>query len=150
MKHHGHVYHEIYYHLVWGTKERGPILTSDIEEAIKKYLRMKSHEMEIDLLAINGIEDHLHIVVKTKPTQCPSEIVRRLKGSSSHYINHEYLPDNSPHSLHWQQGYGVLSFSKKSLPFVLEYVRNQKDHHKNRTIILTMERMEIMNKSTIY
>ena len=142
MKHTGHVYHEIYLHLVWGTKERLPVLSAEIEEALKHYLRMKSKEIDIDLLKINGVEDHIHAAVKIKPNQCASDIVKRLKGSSSHYINHEYLPGNSPYSLHWQRGYGVLSFSRKGLPFVLEYVRNQKEHHKNQTTIPKLERME--------
>ncbi|MCP4402330.1 MAG: IS200/IS605 family transposase [bacterium] len=147
MKHHGHVYHKIYYHLVWATKERTPVLTPNLEGALKKYLRMKSLEIEIDLLEVNGIEDHLHVVVKTQPNQCPSDIVQRLKGSSSHYINHEYLPANSPSSLHWQKGYGVLSFSEKDLPFVREYVQKQKEHHKNWTLVHKMERTDIFDET---
>ena len=145
MKHHGHVYHEIYLHLVWRTKGRIPVLTCEIEKPLKKYLRMKSKEIDIDLLEINGVTDHLHVVVKINPNQSVSDVVKRLKGSSSHYINYEHLPPNSPNSLHWQRGYGVLSFSKKSLPFVLKYVRNQKEHHQNHTVISKLEHMEIVD-----
>lgn len=142
MKHHGHVYHEIYYHLVWTTKERVPVLNADIEAEIKKYLHMKSREIEIDLLEINGIADHIHVAVKSSPSQCPSDIVHRLKGSSSHHINHEFLPAQSPNSLHWQNGYGVLSFNQKALPFVIRYIQNQKAHHTNQTIVPKLERTE--------
>ena len=62
-----------------------------------------------------------------------------MKGASSHYINHVIA---NRQLLHWQTGYGVVSFGAKDLPWVLDYVRNQRDHHSNNTTQDRLERIE--------
>ena len=138
-QHKGHTYYEIYFHLVWSTKKRIPMLNDEIEKKVKEYIKSKCKDMEIELLEINGTEDHLHLLVSMKPTHCPANVIHKLKGSSSHFINNKYLPQNSLHSLYWQPGYGILSLGKKSIPKIIKYIRNQKEHHRNKTTIDKLE-----------
>lgn len=89
----------------------------------------------VRLHAIGGIETHVHIAISSQPNLLMSDWIGKLKGSSSHYINHEVQPK----ALEWQRGYGIVSFGTKDLHWVVNYVLNQNEHHKNGT---TRERLE--------
>ncbi len=83
---------------------------------------------------IKNIEDHIHLLIALKPSHRPSDIIYKIKGSSSHYIN-----SSSQNTLYWQNGYGIFSLSKKGIPIVKKYIQNQKEHHKNNSIITKLE-----------
>ena len=134
------VYHKLYCHLIWSTKNRLPMIISEIEEPLFNQLRGQCKSLDVPLLAINGIEDHIHLLVSLKPTHCPAQVVKQLKGNSSHFINKEYLHSNSLNSLYWQKGYGILSLGRKGIPVVKEYIEKQKEHHREGTTIEILEK----------
>ncbi len=72
------------------------------------------------------VEDHVHLLLTLKPTDTVADVVKKLKGSSSHFINVEA---GSAQALYWQRGYGAVSLRKRDIPFVKEYVERQKQHH---------------------
>lgn len=80
------------------------------------------------------------MAVSIPPTLGIAEWIGRLKGSSSHHVNHKLV---NRHLLDWQEGYGVVSFGTKDLPWIVEYIRNQKEHHANGTIQERLERFSI-------
>jgi len=111
-----------------------------IEERLHQFLTHKILETPgVRLHAVGGIETHVHIAVTTPPELLISGWIGKLKGSSSHYINHEIQPK----ALEWQRGYGVVSFGTKDLPWVIEYIRNQKEHHKRGTTSDRLERIAV-------
>lgn len=81
--------------------------------------------------AIGGIADHIHMVISVKPTIDLDKWIGQLKGSSSHHIGK---------SLQWQSGYGIVSFGTKDLKWVVDYVLNQKEHHKIGKVFDRLER----------
>ena len=85
---------------------------------------------------IGGTETHVHVAVSIPPTVVIAEWIGKLKGASSHYVNHELV---NRKVLDWQTGYGVVSFGTKDLEWVVKYVRNPKEHHAQGT---TVERLE--------
>ena len=98
-----------------------------IEERLYHYLTHKILETpSVYFHAIGGVEDHIHIAVSLPPNILVSDWVGKLKGSSSYYINHEIQPK----ALEWQRGYGVVTFGTKDLQWVVDYVKNQKAHHR--------------------
>ncbi len=106
------------------------------EERLYHYLTHKILETPgARLHAIGGIETHIHIAVSLRPNILVSDWIGKLKGSSSYYINHEVQPKG----LEWQRGYGIVTFGTKDMQWVIDYVVNQKEHHKNGTI---RERLE--------
>lgn len=120
------VYSEINFHLTWHTKNSLPMIRERIEERLYHYLTHKILDTPgARLHAIGGIETHIHIAVSLLPNILVSDWVGKLKGSSSHYINHEVQPK----ALQWQRGYGIVSFGTKDLQWVVEYIKNQKEHH---------------------
>ncbi len=126
----------LYYHLVWATKERQPIITSEREARLYNYIISKSDELNTIIHAINGIENHIHLVASIPPKISISDFVQKIKGSITHYINHLYPAKDM---FAWQRGYGVFSLGSKQLEQAVTYVKNQKEHHLNGTIIASLE-----------
>ena len=128
----------LYYHLTWSTKERHPLITSDVESLLYGYIMGKAHALDCIIHAIGGIEDHIHLIASIPPKLSISDFVKGIKGSSAHHLNHnvaEPLPQFG-----WQRGYGVFSLGGKQLDEAVAYVRNQKKHHQQGTIIPSLER----------
>jgi len=133
-------YSEINLHIVWHVKDDIPVLRDDIEMQVHRYLRGQVvQDSGAFLHEIGGTDDHVHLVATVPPTLLISEWVGRLKGSSSHFINHEIA---NRKVLEWQAKYGVVSFGTKDLPWVVDYVRNQREHHACGTVQERLERME--------
>ncbi|MEO7508703.1 MAG: transposase [Pyrinomonadaceae bacterium] len=133
------VYSEIYFHLNWHTKNSLPLIRPEFERALYQYLEHKVLGTRGALChAIGGIEDHVHLAVTLPPTVAPAEWIGKLKGASSHHINQL----EGPKQLEWHGGYGIISFGAKDLEWVVEYVLNQKEHHRTGRIYDRLERAE--------
>ena len=90
----------------------------------------KAARLKAEILAIGGIEDHVHVLLKLPATVAIATLVKQLKGSSSHLANHEVLP----RGLKWQGGYSASSVSRRALHIVRDYVQRQEEHHRDGTI----------------
>ena len=124
------VYCEINFHITWHTKNSLPMIRERIEDRLYHFLTHRILETpEVRLHAIGGIETHVHIGLSAPPSLLISDYIGQLKGSSSHYINHEI----EPKALQWQRGYGIVTFGTKDLPWVIGYIKNQKEHHRRGT-----------------
>jgi REP element-mobilizing transposase RayT len=130
-------YHELFLHLVWHTKDSHNLIAPDWELKIHDIIRNRAVEGRVFVHEIGGTRNHIHMVVRFSPTLAVSEWIGRVKGASSYEINHL----NAPLSMDWQSGYGVVSFGQNDLPWVVEYVRNQKNHHLRGTIFERLERI---------
>ena len=138
------VYSEINFRITWHTKNSFPMITQKIEDRLFQYLTHKIIEKPGAYLhALGGTETHVHIAASLEPNILVSDWVGKLKGSSSHYINHEVQPK----ALEWQRGYGIVTFGTKDLEWVVAYIRNQKDHHRNGTVHDRLERILALEQS---
>ena len=135
-----HAYWEIFLHFVWHTKDNRPLLTPTVEPLLHKYLIHRTlNETPGGIVhRVGGIEDHVHMAVSLPPTALISKWVGDIKGASSHHINHGPCDLNA---LEWQVGYGVVSFGRGDLPWVVEYIKNQREHHARGTIEDRLERI---------
>ena len=122
----GHVFHEIYLHFNWHTKGDRPMLAGDMEDRVHKLIRNRCRQAKgVFLHGIGGTDNHVHIALSIESSVCVSEAIRQLKGGSAHDINEA----TGRTSLQWQRGYGVVSFGKRNLGWVLQYIANQREHH---------------------
>ncbi len=128
----------LFYHVVWSTKDRQPLITPDIEAELYGYMIGKADALECITHAIGGIEDHVHVVASIPPKLAVAEFVQKIKGSSAFHLNHR--KPNYPGELHWQRGYGVFSLGEKNLDRAVNYVRNQKQYHHQAQTIALLER----------
>ena len=126
----------LYYHLVWATKERQPLITREREGKLYGYIISKADELGTIIHAIDGIENHVHLVASIPPKISISDFVQKIKGSSTHYIKHLSPGEDT---FGWQRGYGVFSLGRKQLEQAVIYVKNQKEHHSNGTTIASLE-----------
>jgi putative transposase len=123
-------YSNLFYHIVFSTKSRKDLISAEIEERVWAYIGGIARKHEIIAVQVGGIENHIHILILAKPKFAPSQIVQWLKGESSRWI-HETFPELR--SFEWQDGYGVFSVSKQNVARVVEYIKNQREHHATQT-----------------
>lgn len=129
-------YWRLFYHIVWGTKNRLPLVESAWEADLYGYIWGKATALECIPHAINGIPDHIHVIISIPPKLSVATLIGQLKGASSHRVNEIFVTHQS---FAWQTEYGVFSFSEKSLSRVINYVKNQKKHHTENTLDTVME-----------
>lgn len=118
-----------YNHFVFSTKNRRALIDQSIEQRLWAYLGGIARKHGAAALQIGGVETHVHALIGSPPTLAPSRIAQVLKGDSSYWIRREFP---SMGSFAWQDGYGVFSVSSSDAGRVIEYIKNQRVHHKNR------------------
>lgn len=123
-------YSQIYIHVVFAVKGRESLIHYSWEEELYKYISGIVKNKEQKMLAINGMPDHIHFLIGMKPSCCLSDLIREIKKSSNDFIREKKF---CKHKFQWQEGYGAFSYSNSSINSVIEYIQNQKDHHKKKT-----------------
>ena len=132
---------QIYIQVVFAVKGRECVIHTSWEEELYKYISGIVRNKGQKMLAINGMPDHLHFIIGMKPSCCLSDLVREIKKSSNDFINEKkFLKYKSS----WQEGYGAFSYSHSALDNVIQYVNNQKEHH--RKISFKEEYKEFLEK----
>ncbi len=139
-------YCQLYYHLVWRTRASEPLIVQRIESEVHRFLRKKGVGLGATVYAVNGMEDHVHIVASVPPAIALADFVGKVKGYCSYEVNRAKLADSH---VRWQQEYGAFSFDRKRLPYVIAYVENQKRHHAGKTTIGILERAEGSSDSVV-
>ena len=133
-------YSEINLHIVWHTKNNSPLLTPSVEPICHRCLKKRVIDTPGAFVhEIGGTETHLHLAVTVPPTLTPSEWIGQLKGGTSHDVNQKI--GKRQKVLQWQAGYGIVSFGTGDLEWVVEYIRNQREHHARGTIHERLERI---------
>ena len=118
-----------FYHTVFSTKHRANLITPDLEQRLFPFIGGIVRDLRCTLLAINGMPDHLHLLVRYRADLSHSEMLQQIKGRSSKWI-HETFPQHSQFA--WQEGYGGFTVSKSVVPEVEAYIARQKEHHKRQ------------------
>ncbi len=140
------VYAEINLHITWHAKNNAPVLVDMVEDRLHRYLEHRALQTAgVIVHEIGGTADHIHLAVSIPPTVGISDWIGKLKGASAHYINHEICNRNV---LARQTGYGVVSFGTRDLPWVLDYVRRQREHHAGGRASDRLERIERLDDAT--
>ena len=120
-------YTNIRVHFVWSTKNREPLIAQKFESELHAYLGGILRKRKHLLISAGGMEDHIHLLVGMHPQQSISDLARDMKANSSSWI-HDHQEGLSGFA--WQAGYGAFSVSQSSVPAVVRYIENQREHHK--------------------
>lgn len=129
-----------FYHAIWSTYKREPLITTVVEKVIFEAIIAKSKSMGGRVYAVNGIADHIHVAVSFPPTVAGVEWLRNVKGLSAHNVNESF--PNQESLFRWQHGYGLLTFGKRNLDMVVAYIENQKSHHALNTLQSYLEQTD--------
>jgi len=125
-----HSLNRIWIHAIWSTKERFPFIQPQIEKKIHTYMVEQFIESGCSVRIINGMPDHLHCLFLLNPQKALTDIIKLVKGGTSHWINDQ---DLIKEKFSWQTGYAAYSVSESVLEKVYQYILNQKQHHKKAT-----------------
>ena len=134
-----HVFHELFVHLNWHTKDDQPVLCEHLEDLTHALLAEKARQMKgVFLHQLGGTDTHVHLAVQYEPFVCLADLVQELKGATAHDVN-----TRAGHkALEWQRGYGAVSFGRRNLPWIVEYIEGQREHHAAGRVYARLESCE--------
>lgn len=123
-------YVNLIYHIVFSTKDRKPIITDNYRDRLHEYIGGIIREQGGISLAINGMEDHVHVLAKLRQDKALSDVIRDCKAGASGWM-HDVFPEM--HEFAWQNGYGAFTVSASQVEVVRRYIANQVYHHQSRS-----------------
>ena len=120
---------DLLFHIVFSTKNRIALIDDTLQEDLYRYIGGIVRGQNGVLVEIGGVSDHVHMLVRLKPTHCISDIVREIKSNSSKWVNEEKW---KLRKFGWQDGYGVFTVSRSQTPRVVKYIQGQREHHQRQ------------------
>jgi putative transposase len=123
-------YTQIHIHFIFVVKYRERTIQNIWRDNLYKYITGIVQTQKHKLLAINGMPDHIHLLIGMRPHQSVSELIQDIKGSSSKWINDQKLVIGK---FEWQAGYGAFSYASSQINDVIHYINNQQKHHHHVT-----------------
>src|SRR6266404_3270537 len=119
-------YTNLLYHIVFSTKDRRPLITVDYQVRLYDHIGGTIRNAGGISLALNGTEDHVHLLAKLRPDGSLSDVLRDLKANATGWM-HDVFP--SLKNFSWQRGYGAFTVSQSNVEAVRKYIARQKEHH---------------------
>jgi REP element-mobilizing transposase RayT len=137
-------YTQIYLHVIFAVSGRACVIDHDRKEELQKYITGIVSQRKQKLIAVNCMPDHIHILLGLKPNEAPSDLIGRIKTGSSNHINeHRWIGCH----FSWQEGFGAFSVSHSHLRAVINYIRNQENHHRRKPF--QVEYLEFLERHEI-
>ena len=131
-------------HFVFSTKNRVPLLDNITYERLFSYIGGIIRELDGKLIEINSMPEHIHFYAYMPKTVSVSKFMEIIKANSSKWV-HDSFPNKD--KFRWQDGYGAFSVSKSAEDTVIQYIRNQQEHHRKKSF--QEEFIEFLNKHGI-
>lgn len=130
-------YTKLYYHIVFRTLQSVSAINEQNEKALYQYIWAFCQQQKCTLHRINGMPDHLHLLVEIHPSMAVSDFVKQLKNASHKWL--EQHSDWFPDFYAWSKGYCALTYSEHEKEKIVNYIKNQKEHHKNINFVDEMK-----------
>lgn len=135
---------QLYVHLIFSTKDRFPFLKDDVAFRVHGYLATVVRDMGSPFVVVGGIDDHVHILFDMGRIHAAKDFVEQIKRESSKFV--KSLRPNLD-KVYWQRGYGIFSVSPTHRESVVQYIKNQEEHHRDKTFL--EEYREFLNRYEI-
>lgn len=121
-----HSLNQVWIHAVWSTKYRNAFIVPEVEARVYELIKDQFAQTGCKLIAVNGMDDHIHCLFLLDLKKSLAEIMNQVKGRTAYEINQKRMLDQK---FQWQTGYGVFSVKTKEVKRVETYIKNQKHHH---------------------
>jgi len=121
---------QIYIQIVFAVSNRQSLIESEFKEELYKYMTGIIRNQGHKLISINGMPDHVHILIGLRPAMALAELVREIKADSTNFINRRKLVHGR---FSWHEGYGAFSYGHSQLDTIIRYIQNQEKHHQRRS-----------------
>jgi len=132
---------KLYIHVVFSVQGRHNLISNNWKEELYKYITGIIKLKKQKLIIVNGMPDHIHLLIGLKPNIALSDLVRDIKANSSKFINEKKLVKGK---FRWQEGFAAFSYSHSQLSIIRKYIENQETHHKKKRF--KEEYLELLNK----
>lgn len=123
-------YTQLFIQVVFTVKYRKAAIHPFWKAELYRYITVVIQSYEHKLLIINGMPDHIHLLIGLNPSHSLSDLIKKVKANSSRWINQKHL---TPRKFQWQAGYGAFSYNKSQVPNLIRYIKNQEIHHHKYT-----------------
>jgi putative transposase len=123
-------YTQIYIYYIFAVQNRVSLIHESWKANLYKYMNGIIEQQGHKVFVINGMSEHIHVLVSMNPKQAPSDLLYHVKRSSSLWINQNKLVKGKSS---WQEGFGAFSYGRSQIPKIVTYIRNQETHHKKQT-----------------
>ena len=121
---------QIYIQTVFAVSNRESLIKPEFKEELYKYITGIVRNQGQKLIAINGMPDHVHILIGLQPAIALADLVRDIKSDSATFVNKQRFVHGR---FNWQEGYGAFSYGHSQLNTVIRYIHNQEKHHQRRS-----------------
>lgn len=122
---------KIWIHVIWSTKNREKIISQELKPLLLEHIVENAKHKGIFIKVINCMSDHIHLLISLGREQSISTVVMLIKGESSHWVNKEKLLKCK---FEWQDEYIAISVSESLVEKVFDYIKNQDEHHKVKSL----------------
>jgi putative transposase len=122
---------QIHIHAIFAVQNRRSLIQPQWKNELFKYITGVVQKQGHKLVCINGVADHVHVLIGLRPIQSLSGLMQDVKGDSSKWINKNQLVKGK---FSWQEGFGAFSYSLSQVPVVCRYIERQESHHKKETM----------------
>jgi len=123
-------YTQLYFHVVFAVKGRVNLISSIWKEELYQYITGIISNKKQKLIIINGVPDHVHLLIGLKPNMNLSDLIRDIKANSSRFINEKRWVRGK---FEWQIGFGAFTLGHSQIDIIINYIKNQEDHHQTKT-----------------
>jgi REP element-mobilizing transposase RayT len=121
---------QIYIQTVFAVSGRESLIKATFKEELYKYITGIVRNQRQKLIAINGVPDHVHILLGLRPAMALADLVQNIKVDSTHFMNKRRLVHGR---FSWQEGYGAFSYGHSQLDTIVRYIQNQEEHHRRHS-----------------
>jgi putative transposase len=125
-----HTFTNLLTHAIFSRKDRAPLIDAELKAQLFPYMIGILRELKVKTLAINGVDDHVHLLFALPPSRSVAEVARILKTNSSQWVHES---STTRRMFGWQADYGAFSVSQSNVADVVEYIRGQEEHHRKKT-----------------
>jgi putative transposase len=129
---------QLFYHIVFSTKERRPLISPERGEELFRYMWGINNNLDCHLYRINAVEDHVHILTHIHPTVALADYIKKVKNGSTSWINKQSV---FPHWVGWQDGYAAFTHSIDEKESLTAYIKSQQEHHRKENFVDELKRL---------
>jgi REP element-mobilizing transposase RayT len=121
---------QIYIQTVFAVSSRQSLIKPEFKADLYKYIAGIVRNQGQKLISINGMSDHVHILIGLRPAMALADLVQEIKSDSTKYVNKNKWVHGR---FSWQEGYGAFSYGHSQLDTIISYIQNQEKHHSRRS-----------------
>ena len=121
---------QIYIQVIFAVRNRNALIQPSWEDELYKYITGIVQKKGQKMIAINGVSNHIHLLIGMKPNCCLSDLIREVKKSSNIFIKENRF---TQYKFQWQEGFGAFSYNQSVLDNVVKYIHKQKERHKKKS-----------------